>query len=82
MRIPVCKYHGAGNDFIMLDYERFAALDDPIDFIVKVCDRHTGIGADGLIAVKRPAGNGLLQPGWLKSPDVRQRHPLLCPLLL
>ncbi len=53
MRIPVCKYHGAGNDFIMLDYERFAALDDPIDFIVKVCDRHTGIGADGLIAVKK-----------------------------
>ncbi len=52
MRVPVCKYHGAGNDFIMLDYQIFASLADPLDFIVKVCDRHTGIGADGLIAVK------------------------------
>lgn len=53
MKIPVKKYHGLGNDFIMLDYETFKSMENPIRFIQEVCDRHTGIGADGLIAVKK-----------------------------
>lgn len=43
------KYHGCGNDFIMGVYE------DNIDYsslAIKICDRHTGIGADGLILAK------------------------------
>lgn len=52
MKIQVTKYHGLGNDFIILPYETFISLSDPTDFILRVCDRHTGIGADGLIAVK------------------------------
>lgn len=53
MNIPVSKYHGLGNDFILLDWETFDAIENKEDFIIKVCDRHTGIGADGLIAVKQ-----------------------------
>lgn len=52
MIVPVKKYHGLGNDFIFVDWQTFQALPDPEDFIKSVCDRHTGIGADGLIAVK------------------------------
>ncbi len=45
-----CKYHGCGNDFIITDYvegENYSALAQ------KWCDRKTGIGADGFIAVKK-----------------------------
>ncbi len=52
MRIPVSKYHGLGNDFILTTYEAVKDLPDLKDFIVNVCDRHSGIGADGAIFVK------------------------------
>lgn len=46
----VSKYHGCGNDFII---GRFDDLqEDPATFAIHICDRHTGIGADGLILVK------------------------------
>lgn len=51
MMIPVCKYHGCGNDFIMTHYDNVKDL-DLTDFIIKACDRHTGIGADGAIFIK------------------------------
>ena len=44
------KYHGLGNDFIML-----ADLDDAIKLdagaVVRMCDRRFGIGADGVIRI-------------------------------
>ena len=47
--ISFYKYHGAGNDFIMVD----ARAEDESLFttglVKQLCDRHTGIGADGLI---------------------------------
>jgi len=49
MAIDFCKYHGLGNDFILID-NRGAA--DPYltsDQAVGLCDRHFGIGADGVI---------------------------------
>ena len=42
------KYHGAGNDFIMLDQRHQEAMDDP-QIIQALCHRRFGIGADGLI---------------------------------
>jgi diaminopimelate epimerase len=48
--IPLTKAHAYGNDFL---YVRATALDaakvDPVRLAVRVCDRHTGVGADGLI---------------------------------
>lgn len=52
MIVPVAKYHGCGNDFILLDEKTADAIDDLVDFTVQVCDRHTGIGADGLIVAR------------------------------
>ncbi len=44
------KYHGAGNDFVMIN-----AIKTPVsltdDEVKAVCDRRTGVGADGLIMV-------------------------------
>jgi diaminopimelate epimerase len=48
MIIPFSKYHGAGNDFIMIDNRRnkINLNEEQISFL---CNRHLGIGADGLI---------------------------------
>jgi diaminopimelate epimerase len=42
------KYHGLGNDFLI-------AFDEPVDAELAraVCDRHRGVGADGLIGATR-----------------------------
>ncbi|MBA1333779.1 MAG: Diaminopimelate epimerase [Firmicutes bacterium] len=44
------KLHGLGNDFIVVDC-REKPIQDPAAVSTKICDRHTGVGADGLIMV-------------------------------
>ena len=51
MGIEFSKYHGLGNDFILIDNRHQA---DPCltpEDAVAWCDRHFGIGADGVIFV-------------------------------
>ncbi len=51
------KYQGAGNDFVMLDQrERQWLSRSDTDQIALLCDRHFGIGADGLILLQNRAG--------------------------
>lgn len=52
------KYHGAGNDFIMINNLDGSIKLEP-NYITQICDRHFGIGADGLILIEKPslAGN-------------------------
>lgn len=49
-KIRFSKYHGAGNDFVMIN-----AINSPVSLadeeIKELCDRRTGVGADGLIMV-------------------------------
>lgn len=48
--IKFSKYHGAGNDFIIINgYVENIILDK--EQIIEMCDRRTGIGADGLIVL-------------------------------
>jgi diaminopimelate epimerase len=49
-RVAVSKMHGAQNDFIILD-ARTQSVDDLQSFARAACDRHTGIGADGVLVV-------------------------------
>ena len=60
MAIPVTKMHGTRNDFVIVDL-RNAHLDDVAAFGRWVCDRHAGVGADGLIVIEssRRAGVGM-----------------------
>jgi diaminopimelate epimerase len=45
------KYHGTGNDFVMLD--GFSqVIEDRAELARKMCDRHFGIGSDGLIVIE------------------------------
>lgn len=42
------KYHGAGNDFLIGD-NRNGECDFDTRFISRICDRHIGFGADGIM---------------------------------
>jgi diaminopimelate epimerase len=50
------KMNGAGNDFVMLD-NRGGGLRLASEQIAQICDRHRGVGADGVLILER-AANG------------------------
>ncbi len=50
------KMNGAGNDFVLLD-NRAGSLRLDAKTIERICDRHRGVGADGVLLVE-PAANG------------------------
>lgn len=56
MELSFTKMHGLGNDFVMIE-----DLDDELvmapEAIAWLCDRNFGIGADGLIFVRRGSGD-------------------------
>ena len=54
MKLDFCKYHGTGNDFILMDFSK-NSLQLSGQQVAQLCDRHFGIGADGLILLKRSA---------------------------
>jgi diaminopimelate epimerase len=49
------KMNGAGNDFVVID-NRSLQHSLTTETIAALCDRHRGIGADGLLAVEPPEG--------------------------
>lgn len=54
MTIPFFKAHGAGNDFLITPSESVRA-GDLSALARRICDRHTGVGADGWYLVERGA---------------------------
>ena len=46
MSIPFFKAEACGNDFLIVDADHMG--DDPADLSRRLCDRHLGIGADGV----------------------------------
>ena len=58
MLLNFFKMNGAGNDFIIVDNRDLSLTKElDTDTIAALCDRHRGIGADGLLAVE-PAQKG------------------------
>jgi diaminopimelate epimerase len=53
MRIPFAKAHGAQNDFL-LTWLNEAPRDNRAEAARAICDRRTGIGADGWLLVAQP----------------------------
>lgn len=51
----VYKFHGTGNDFILMDWINRVHLPST-DQIIYLCNRHTGIGADGIIILRKTEG--------------------------
>jgi diaminopimelate epimerase len=51
------KGHGTGNDFVILP-DPEGRLDLPAELVARLCDRHTGLGGDGVLRVVRTAAAG------------------------
>lgn len=49
---PFSKWHGTGNDFILVDDRQRTLPNDASAMAVQLCDRHFGIGSDGLILLR------------------------------
>lgn len=59
--VKLSKYHGAGNDFVVVDLRAGEPPGPSVqDAAVAqvVCDRHFGVGADGVLAVLPPTSAG------------------------
>ena len=52
MALDLLKAHAYGNDFLYLEAEDLRRADGP-DLARQLCERHTGVGADGLILFRR-----------------------------
>jgi diaminopimelate epimerase len=55
MKLPFSKYHGTGNDFIIID-NRLIRWEPTVQQVSALCDRHFGIGADGLMLLSDKSG--------------------------
>jgi diaminopimelate epimerase len=52
MKIPFVKMHGLGNNYIYVDTTKFELKEEILsDLAVKVANKNTGIGSDGLILI-------------------------------
>src|SRR5574344_633182 len=48
--IKITKMQGCGNDFVVLDYSEYQKTGLSMsELALKLCDRHFGVGADGMI---------------------------------
>jgi diaminopimelate epimerase len=59
--MKIIKTHAFGNDFLLVDAFDFSGIADPLPFARDVCDRHRGIGADGLMVFERRTGGASMQ---------------------
>ncbi len=55
--IPFTKAHGNGNDFVIFEAASCPPVIRDAAFIRRVCDRHAGVGADGVLILSGPQGN-------------------------
>src|SRR5438874_12768254 len=56
---PFVKYEGLGNDFLVLDAATWP-LSDLVPALARaLCDRHTGVGGDGLLWVGPGDADGI-----------------------
>ena len=47
------KFHGLGNDYLVIEAEQLAGVDDLGDFARRICNRHYGAGGDGIAIISK-----------------------------
>jgi diaminopimelate epimerase len=62
MVLNFTKMNGAGNDFVLID-NRARKVRLSRDQVVRLCDRHRGVGADGVLLLV-PSGSGKADWSW------------------
>lgn len=66
----VYKMTGSGNDFVLLDGRATTPAEWPAARVVQLCDRRTGVGADGLV-ILTPDGPGAVRMAFWNSDGSR-----------
>ncbi|MCB0431170.1 MAG: diaminopimelate epimerase [Flavobacteriales bacterium] len=56
MNLKFEKYHGTGNDFVVIDDRSHSFPTDDYALVARLCERHKGIGADGLMLLRKREG--------------------------
>jgi len=51
MLLPFYKYEGLGNDFLIIERDAIAGVQLTTDQAIALCDRHRGVGADGVLVL-------------------------------
>ena len=51
MGIRFTKFHGLGNDYLVIEAEQLAEIDNLGEFARRICNRHYGAGGDGIAIV-------------------------------
>ena len=54
MTIHFTKFHGLGNDYLVLEEEELGGIDHLGEFAKLICDRHYGAGGDGIAVIGPP----------------------------
>jgi diaminopimelate epimerase len=57
MPIPFCKFHGFGNDYIVIEKDKIGSGTDVSELAKAICHRHTGVGGDGIAVLERLDGD-------------------------
>jgi diaminopimelate epimerase len=57
MPIQFTKFHGYGNDYIVIESDQLAGAANLGEFARRICDRNYGAGSDGIAVVSRSAGD-------------------------
>ena len=47
------KFHGLGNDYLVIEESALAGIDDLGDFAKRICNRHYGAGGDGIAIISK-----------------------------
>jgi diaminopimelate epimerase len=61
MTVSLVKAHAFGNDFLLVEEAALAGMGDRARFARATCERHRGIGADGLIVYARTGDGASMQ---------------------
>lgn len=65
------KYHGSGNDFVLIeDLQDRLVLSDGL--VASICDRHLGVGADGMIRIAPSDRADFFMDYWNAEGDVAE----------
>jgi diaminopimelate epimerase len=51
--INFCKFHGFGNDYVVIEQSELAEISDLSEFTKKFCHRNTGVGSDGIAILEK-----------------------------
>lgn len=67
--VKFCKFHGFGNDYIVIERSAIAEISSISDLAKAICHRHTGAGSDGVAVLEKLGGEHADYASEIVNPD-------------